>query len=108
MTQILFILSVAAGVSCISYFDLFLGIIGANLKWTDPTSVIKQSGNVLIAILGDMIFFAGLGALYVFVLNGYLPTEAYLGIIIAIFVLVSVILDRWVRVKGTKIFEYLG
>ena len=108
ITQILFILSVATGVSCISYFDLFLGIKGANLKWTDPTSVVKQSGNVFIAIFGDMIFFAGLGALYVFVLSGFLPTEAYLGIVIAIFALVSVILDRWVKVKGTKLFEDLG
>ena len=108
LTEVLFILGIVLGVTFITYVDLFLGITGANLKWTDATTVIKGSGNVAIAIFGNMILFGGLGALYAFVLNKYIPTEAFLGIILAIFAIISFVLDRWLKVKGTKIFEDLG
>lgn len=108
LTQVLFVLSVVIGLVFVTCFDLFLGIKGANLKWTDATTVIKASGNVAIAIFGDMILFAGLGALYIFVLNSYLSTDIFLGILIAIFALISFALDKWVRNKGVREFEELG
>ena len=51
----------------------------AYLKWTDPTHIIKGSGNVFIAIFGDMLFFPAIALLYVFVLFNYIESVAALG-----------------------------
>lgn len=106
--QILFVLGTVFGVSFITYFDLFLGIMGANLKWTDPTHIIKGSGNVFIAIFGDMLFFPAIALLYVFVLFNYIESSIFMIGLIVLFVLGSILLDRWVRTKGVKLFEDLG
>ena len=37
LVEVLFILGIVLGVTFITYVDLFLGITGANLKWTDAT-----------------------------------------------------------------------
>lgn len=106
--QVLFIFGTVFGVLFITYFDLFLGIMGANIKWTDPTSIIKGSGSVFVAVFGDLLFFPAICALYILVLFGHLDSYIFMICLIVLFALGSYLLDRWVRVKGVKKFEELG
>ena len=108
--QILFILGTIFGVSFITYIDLLLGITGANLKWTDAATVVKGAGNVFIAVFGDLLLFPGLAVLYIFVLFKYFELSSFMFMIgvIVLFALGSYLIDRWVRVKGVKLFEDLG
>ena len=110
LMQVLFILGTIFGVTFITYYDLFLGIKGANLKWTDPTFVIKSSGSVFVAVFGDMLFFPAICLLFIFVLYKYvnLDSNIFMICMIVMFALGSYLLDRWVRKRGVKLFEDLG
>lgn len=106
--QIIFILCCIEGCSFISYVDLFIGIKFATLNWTDEITVIKQSGGVTIAILGDMIGYTAIGFGYVLFFNKYLSVEIFMLCILVIYLLFSVLINLWVKTKGVKEFEELG
>lgn len=108
LTQVAFVICACTSCMFITYCDLFLGIKGANLKWNDEIFVIKQSGNVFIAIFGGMILYGGIIPLYIFVLSKYINSQIFMICLIVIFVAVSMLIDKWVRNKGVKLFEDLG
>lgn len=100
--------AVITGVTFITYVDLFLGIKGASLKWTDPTTVIKGGGSLLIALFGDMLLFPCLALLYVFVVKKYISSNMFIVCFILICIVLTFVLDKWVSSKGVRHFEELG
>ena len=106
--QVEFIICALCSLLFITYCDLFLGIKGANLKWNDEVFVIKQNGNIFVAIFGGMIVYAGLPILFIFVLSKYINAMIFMLLMIIIFISISLLIDRWVKIKGVKLFEQLG
>ena len=105
--QILLVFAVIAYTSFVSFFDLLLGIKGANLRWTSEVVPIKQAGNILIAIFGAFIISALMAAGYYFLFET-ISVEVYLCGLIVLLVLLVKLIDRWIRTKGVKQFESLG
>lgn len=105
--QILMVFTVIVYTSFISFFDLFLGIKGANLKWTSEIVPIKQASNILVAIFGGFIIAATIMAGYYF-LYEKISVEIYLCGLIVVFALLTKLIDKWIRTKGVKEFESLG
>jgi len=91
----------------LSNLHLLLGLLFGNINWTSETVAIKQNLGVLVAML------AGYGLTALCLLGGYyaknfLNLESYMLVLIVIFVLLTKLIDQWIRVYGVKKFEELG
>lgn len=105
--QVIYLLCCCGVCYFISFFDLYLGIMGANFKWTDEVVPIKRNIFVLIAILCGFVIFAGISLIYYFLCK-YVPLTVYLLILIVVLFSASILINAWVREYGTKKFESLG
>ncbi len=90
----------------IGLFDLMLGIVFANLTWTNELVPVKQGAAIFIALFGGWILTAGLGVLYVWK-GRLLGFEGYFGICTVVEVIVSAVLFGWMMTKGVKRFVAL-
>lgn len=106
ITQVLLVLASATFISFTSFYDLFLGIKGANLNWTSEVVPIKQSINVLIAVLSSFAFTFIIGYGYYFLVDK-IASEIYLSLIVVISLGLSKLLDSWLKTKGVKEYENL-
>jgi len=88
--------------------DLLLGIKGAKLEWTSEIVPIKQSINVLFAIFIPWIFAGTMFGLCYY-LNTKIVVDISLYLLIAsfVFLVIYLLLEKWIKVKGTKLFEEL-
>ena len=94
-------------------FTVFLALVNAAigvkmpvLNWTNELSPIKQSGAVMLAMLGGWALCAVLGGVYLLI--GYrLGAAAYLLLWCVLCAAVSLLLLRWLDKKGAKIFAAL-
>ena len=74
-----------------------------NLEWKDETVPIKQSMPVAIIMFGGWALIVALGAFYYFVfMKTSLTAENYLQILMFLFIIVTVVLNRWLDTKGVK------
>ena len=94
-------------------FIMTTGLIGLclnlkmpHLNWTDETVPIKQSMSVLLTLFGSWAMVIALGILY-FAVMKYISPLWYLIFVSLFLAAVSSVLLRWLRTKGTKIFESL-
>ena len=88
-------------------FGLMLGIVRPNLTWTNELAPIKQSLNVMIAMLGGWAFTIVMVAPYLMV--GYqIGAAGYLLIVGAVLVVLDVLLYFWLKKVGVKKFTELG
>ena len=87
-------------------FGLMLGIVRANLNWTNEVTIIKQSLMVLIYMLASMAFGLVIGGLY-FVIGRDLGAVAWLAIVAAVTAVLAVLVLRWLKTKGAKRFAEL-
>lgn len=88
-------------------FGLMLGIVRPNLTWTNELAPIKQSLNVMIAMLGGWAFTIVMVAPYLMV--GYqIGAAGYLLIVGAVLVVLDVLLYFWLKKVGVKKFAELG
>ncbi len=87
-------------------FGLMLGILRPNLTWTNETTPIKQSTNVLIAMLAGWIIPILVGGGY-YLLRDKLEGYQFLCVCIILLALVVRWLDQWMRTKGVRAFEQL-
>ncbi|MBO4409281.1 MAG: hypothetical protein J5775_00865 [Spirochaetales bacterium] len=99
------VLSIAAAIAQ-AQFGLFMNLKNPNLNWTSEMMVIKQGLGIFIAlfapmILGVVIIFSG-----IFLANAIGGT-LLLGIWLVLTVVLAVLLDRWLRKRGTVIYESL-
>ena len=93
-------------------WNLRLGLKKADLVWTNEVVPIKQNTGVLIAIFGGWGICIGFGAVYIVLavlthLSGELLANAYLVLGTAIFGGLYLLLTRWLKTKGTAMFEEL-
>ena len=88
-------------------FGLMLGIVRPNLTWTNELAPIKQSLNVMIAMLGGWAFTIVMVAPYLMV--GYqIGAAGYLLIVGAVLVVLDALLYFWLKKVGVKKFAELG
>ena len=91
-------------------FIVFMATLGLcvnlkipNLNWTSEIVPIKQSMSVMIALFGGWIIIAALAVIYGFL--GYvLSPLVYLVLISAVFLILDLLLLRWLFTRGAKIF----
>ena len=77
-----------------------------NVTWTNEIIPIKQSMCVMITLFGGWILVMGLAGLY-WVMRKYLTEIGYMVLVCVILLTGSMIMLRWIKNKGTKIFETL-
>ena len=85
---------------------LFLGLKMPNLDWTNETVPIKQSANVVVATFGGWGYALLLGGGFL-LFGSRIGAAAYLGIFLLLTCLASVLLYRWLRTAGARIFSAL-
>lgn len=89
-----------------SMLGLTLNLKSPNLKWTNEITPIKQSLSVFICLFGGWIVSILVMLVY-FQFAGRIPSELYLVGTSAFIGLICLVLDSWLRKKGTKIFAEL-
>lgn len=92
------LLSALAGL----YFNLKL----PNLTWTNEVVPIKQGMSVMLSLFGGWVLVAVLALIY-FAVRKLISPMAYLVGVIVLLAIVSAVIYRWLKTKGTKIFETL-
>lgn len=86
---------------------LALNVKRPNLEWTNEAAPIKQSLNNLILMLGGWLLTAGMIGLYLLLGEkiGYL---IYVSIISCIMIILSIILYKWLKNRGSELFSKMG
>ena len=87
-------------------FGLALNLKMPNLTWTSEIVPIKQSIGVMIALFGGWAFVVGFAGLYYLLRNSFSPT-GYLSFVSVLLLAASMVLLRWIRTRGVRIFETL-
>ncbi len=77
-----------------------------SLKWTNEMVAVKQSLSTLVTMLVGWAI-AGLSVGGYFLFGVYLPAEAYLAIVTAVFALASAAGFVWLKKRGVEIFQEL-
>ncbi len=77
-----------------------------NLQWTNETVPVKQSASVTLALFGGWgVAFAVFGLF--FLAGKVMSPTVYLGIIAVLLLAACILLYRWLKTRGAKIFEEL-
>ncbi len=87
-------------------FGLFLNLQRPNLKWTSEIIPIKQSMSVMVALFGGWGYAIAI-AVGCLLLRKIIPAEIILLAVAVLTVVLVWLLYRWLRKKGTAIFEAL-
>ena len=90
----------------LALFDLFVGLKMPNLNWTSEITPIKQSGGVMIAMLGGFIYTVIYCALF-FMVGYKLGAVQFLLAVAAINLILSVLIYLWLKKKGAAVFSAL-
>lgn len=95
-------------------FVLLMALVGLalnlklpNLHWTDETVPVKQSMSVTLALFGGWVIVLALGGLY-FAVDQWIGPMGYLVCVGVLLAASAAGLFRWLRTKGSKIFETLS
>ena len=103
---LLITLAVLSFIVLSAVLGLVLNLKLPNLNWTNEAVPVKQSMSVTIALFGGWVVVLALCGLYVAVRN-YISPTVYLIAVTAILFVVSAVFMRWIKTKGTRIFEEL-
>ena len=87
-------------------FGLFMGLKRPNLTWTSEVAPIKQGLAVFLSMFGGWVLAAGLGFLY-YALMAHLGAAAFLLAATALFIVLALVLLRWLKTSGAKIYAHL-
>lgn len=87
-------------------FGLMLGLLRANLSWTNEVTIIKQSMMVLVYMLAGMAYGLAVGGLY-FLVGSRLGAAAWLAIVGAVTAVLAVLVLRCLKTGGAKRFAEL-
>ncbi|SET65228.1 hypothetical protein [[Clostridium] polysaccharolyticum] len=85
---------------------LLLGLKLPNLAWTNENAALKQNMGVFIALFGGWGFIAVVGTIYYLLRKAINPVGFMIASAVIIFGL-CVLLYRWLKVRGSRIFESL-
>ena len=87
-------------------FDLMLGTLRANVRWTNEMAPVKQSLAVFLALMGAWVFAIIPGGLYLLI-SDKIGFGLYLTLLIAVYGLITVLIILWLRGRGAERFEML-
>lgn len=87
-------------------FGLLLGILRANLKWSNEIVPIKQNISVFIAIFGGWVYCVLWGGIY-FLSGWSFGGISYVCLMLVTSLMLGLLLYLWLMKKGTKRFEVL-
>jgi len=90
----------------VASFGLVIGLKMPSLNWSSETYAVKQSMGVMVALFGSWGIVLAFVGLY-FLLRRFLAPIAFLACAVALAVLVSTLLIRWIVTRGSRIFEAL-
>lgn len=90
------------GAACMLYLD----IKRPHLTWTDETQPIKQNLNILIIFFVGLLLPLGFGALY-YPVSAFIRADLYLLLCAVLFALLTLLLHKWFKGKGSAIFASL-
>lgn len=98
---------------CVILFTILMALTGLalnlkmpNLNWTVEAIPVKQSMPVMLSLFGGWVIVTALCLIYMLLMD-FVSPALFLLIVSIIIALVCVILYRWIKNKGTKIFEAL-
>lgn len=89
-----------------SRFGLVINLKFPNLNWTSETVPVKQSISLMLTLVIGWVISAGM-LLLAIVIVPYINVNIYMAIIILIFGVANIFLNKWINEKGTVIFERL-
>lgn len=87
-------------------FGLFMGLKRPNLNWTSEVAPIKQGLAVFLSMFGGWLVAAALGFLY-YALMARVSAAAFLLAVTALFAVLALVLLRWLKASGAKIYQHL-
>ena len=87
-------------------FGLFMGLKRPNLNWTSEVAPIKQGLAVFLSMFGGWLVAAALGFLY-YALMARVGAVAFLLAVTALFAVLALVLVRWLKTSGAKIYQHL-
>lgn len=85
---------------------LFLNLKMPNLSWKNEAVPVKQSMAVMIALFGGWIIVMIIAGIYMALMN-VISVNIFLAVCIAVISAPALLIDRWVKTKGIKIFDEL-
>ena len=86
---------------------LLLGLRFPNLNGTNETMAVKQGAAVILALFGSWVLLLVIADLYIFLLRSIMAPETYIAILIAVFLVGSLLLNAWLMKAGKKRFAEL-
>lgn len=91
----------------VSVFGMISNILFPRLDWVSPTSVIKQSTSVMLALLGTMGLLLAAGVLYGFMLSKFMSFTVF-GVICCLVLCGAIyIMLRYLKGNGSRRVEML-
>ena len=87
-------------------FGLFMGLKRPNLNWTSEVAPIKQGLAVFLSIFVGWLAAVALGFLY-YALMARIGAVAFLLAVTALFAVLALVLLRWLKASGAKIYQHL-
>lgn len=85
---------------------MMIGLLRPNFIWTSEVQPIKQSTNILYAMLISFVMIIIIPGAY-YLLMDYVQIDNYLLYLLVFFVLVISLIQKWMANKGCQIFEEL-
>ena len=89
-----------------AFFGLFINLLLPKMDWASEAVAIKQSASPTIALLSGFAFPIAAVLIYAFLLYG-MRLDIYIGIVIGIVLLATIILYWYIVTRGVKRFENL-
>lgn len=105
-TVVVSLLALCAVIVLCAAAGLAINLKLPSLKWTNEMVAVKQSLSTLVTMLVGWAI-AGLSVGGHFLFGVYLPAEAYLAIVTAVFGLAAVVVLVWLKKRGVELFESL-
>ena len=87
-------------------FGLFMGLKRPNLNWTSEVAPIKQGLAVFLSMFVGWLVAVALGFLY-YALKARVGAVAFLLTVTALFAVLALVLVRWLKTSGAKIYQHL-
>lgn len=87
-------------------FGLFMGLKRPNLNWTSEVAPIKQGLAVFLSMFVGWLAAVALGFLY-YALMARVGAVAFLLTVTALFAVLALVLVRWLKTSGAKIYQHL-
>lgn len=87
-------------------FGLFMGLKRPNLNWTSEVAPIKQGLAVFLSMFVGWLVAVALGFLY-YALMARVGAVAFLLAVTALFAVLALVLVRWLKTSGAKIYQHL-